>query len=151
MAEWFATPEDASRRADKLSAKWNALVNQALGPGTTPRGDVPSGLQEQILRDRKRFRNFINSPTFGLYGMVIPRGISPDADYAKLVRWYRKYKRRAKQLADALPVGETLSSGARPVELPKFGVSDRMGKMGRDVAILLGVSAAIFLGVKALK
>lgn len=150
MAEWFATPGDASRRADALSARWNALVAQAHGPGAKSRSDIPTELQEQIVRDQKRFRNFITSPTFGLYGMVVPRGWAPDADYEKLVRWHRKYKRRAKQVADALPMGETLVPEATPVKLPTFGASDSMLKAGRDLAILLGIGGAIFIGVKAL-
>lgn len=116
--ELFATPGDASKRADQLLDRWNALQNQALGPGVKPRSDIPRWLQTAIVNDRKRYRTWIQKP-LGLWGALVPQGMSESADYAQLKRWFAKYETRARQLASKLPPGEALAGRARPESLPR--------------------------------
>ena len=144
--ELFATPADASRRADALSERWNALQNQALGPGARERGDVPSKLQNVIVSDRKRFRSFIRSPTFGLRGALLPHGVR-QGDYETLQRWYAKYALRARQLADALPGGEPLSRAAAPAKLPQRDSLQWLGTLGGRVATAV-IVVLVVAGIK---
>lgn len=148
--EFFATPGEASRRGDALSDRWNALQNQAMGPGTKPRKDVPEKLQKQIMADRKRFRSFIRRPTFGTYGAYVPRDLL-TTDYETLVRWYKKYRLRAQQLRDALPGGEALSKQARPKKLPEYvppgpyalAIGGRLAAAAAVVAVVLSTAALL--------
>ncbi len=124
--ELFASVADVNARADKLLAQWSTLQNQALGPAVTPRPDIPKWLQSGIIGDRKRYREWITSPTFGMWGALVPQdltifdvNLSKSSDYAQLKRWYAKYSKRAAALAKALPPGEDLAQGARPVSLPR--------------------------------
>lgn len=146
--EFFATPADASRRADALSGRWNVLVAQALGPSAHPRSDIPKGIQDAIIADRKRFREFITRPTFGLGGAFLPRGVR-QGDYEKLALWYKTYLRVATTLKNALPPGEELRRGAWPVGLPTLQKPVEFFATGaRNLAIGLGVAGlATLLGM----
>lgn len=143
--ELFATPADASRRADVLSDRWNALQNQAMGPAAQARPDVPPKLQEVIMSDRARFRDFIRSPTFGLGGALLPHGVR-QGDYETLERWHTKYSQRAAQLAQALPGGERLAAAAAPPQLPGRDRLTWVSDIGYRVAVgvaVVGIVAAL--------
>ncbi len=135
--ELFANPFEIQRRADALLRRWNELQNQALGPAAKSREDVPASIQDRILRDRKRYRKLVTRPNF--------------ADYEALGLWYQTYRRRARQLAEALPAGESLNQSARPQALPgKKDLGVALSEFGRDLAITVGVVGGVFLAFKLL-
>lgn len=148
--EFFASPQDAQDRADALLDRWNALINQALGPGARRRGDVPKNLQEQIINDRARYRSFITRPTFGMGGVLWPREWEDlqvvESDYKTLQRWYDKYQLRAKQVVDVLPQGEPLLPEAEHEDLPRKTTPtenlELASKAARNLAIGVAIAAA---------
>lgn len=143
--ELFATPADASRRADALLGRWNALKAQALGPGSVEREDVPKELRDRIFSDAKRFREFITRPTFGLLGAALPHGVRMG-DYEKLARWYETYSKRAAELAAALP-DEELHAKAKPLDLPTRDDLTWVPTLGRNLAVVLGIAGAVGVGL----
>jgi hypothetical protein len=120
-AEVFATVEDAQQRADALLGRWNALVRQSGAATLGGRPEVPRSLANAIVSDLARFKKFITRPTFGLWGALVPRqlGRFASSDYSALGRWYATYSKRAGQVANLLPAGESLAAGAVPQALPR--------------------------------
>lgn len=116
--ELFATPQDASDRVDALNDRFNALQNQAHGPGLKGRTDVPKKLRDKIQSERAKFRKFARRPLFGLWGAYLPRALR-TGDYEMLERWNAQHKRLADLLKQALPAGEVLRKAAKPKKLPR--------------------------------
>lgn len=153
--EAFATLQDAQDRADALLNRWNNLIAQSSGPSSRGRADIPAELQNAIIADRARFRDFITSPMFGTWGMWTPRMLDAFAstDYDTLTRWHETYEKRAQQVANALPRGEALASNAIPVDLPRQTTAtenlERLANTTSAIVFGVGVLAALGLGAFA--
>lgn len=135
--EYYASEQQIQDRANALLERWNALQNAAFGPSVNPRPDVSPKLQDQIFKDRQRYRKFVTRPMF------LP------GDYSTTLRkWYSKYALRAKQLAAELG---SLPPAARPQQLPRQLTSDdalaslKRGAMGVSTGLVVGAAAWVWL------
>ncbi len=152
-AEVVATPYDAQVRADALLGRWNALVRQSGAASLGGRPEVPASLRQSIVDEQARFRKFITRPTFGLWGALVPRdwGRFTSSDYNTLTRWYATYAKRAGQVANLLPAGESLAAGAVPQALPRQRTAtenlESATRVASGVLIALAVAAAAGIAV----
>lgn len=148
--ELFASPQDVQRRAATLLNRWNALINQAVGPSARGRSDVPQKLQAQLVSDLARYRKLLDDPLFGFYGVLAPQSLEDTkSSYSLLKRWYAKYRLRAQQVQAALPKGEALSKGAAPKSMPRQRSAVENLERAATTGKLLLIGAASVLAVLA--
>jgi len=124
------TPEQIQTNAALLRDQWAALQNQVTGPAAAERGDFPSKLRDQVLKDAELYRRFTLQPLFPWH-----------AGY--LEDWAAKYRRRAAAVTNALPGGEALAPAAVPRDLAEASVS-----IAPSWALLVGIAAGAYVMAK---